>query len=103
LLLYREVVVARVIVVVDTWTLGKMLGSKGWSRNSSNAYVAILIVPSLHVGVVSVEGVGCSSGGDKVDSLPLVVLVGDSDEVDPFLLGGKHQLGPNTLVLQVFF
>jgi hypothetical protein len=60
------------------------IGSKGRSRNSSKAYAAILISPSLHVGVVSVEGVGCSSGGDEMDNLPLVVLVAQIDEVDPF-------------------
>ena len=76
---------------------------KGWSRNSSNANVAVLIGPSLHVGVVSVEGVGCSSGGNEVDNLPLVVLVAHSDEVDPFQLGGKYQSAPSTLVFQVFF
>jgi hypothetical protein len=96
-------VVARLIVFVDTWTLGKVFGRKSWSRNSSNAYVAILIGLSLHALVVVVEGVGCSNGGDEVDSLPLPVLLAHSDEVDPFLLGGKHQPSPNTLVLQVFF
>jgi hypothetical protein len=71
-------------VVVDTWTLGKILGTKAMSRNRSSASVAILIGPSLHVGVVSVECVGYSSGGDEVDNLPLVVFVAHSDEVDPF-------------------
>jgi hypothetical protein len=69
-------------MVVDTWTRRKHFGSKGWLRNNSNAYVAILIGPSLHVGVVSVEGVGCFSGGAEVDNLPLVVLVAHSDEVE---------------------